>query len=391
MADAVPVPSKPIMFAMHPYPPVGGGSTVIMKNLLGALPPEKVVVATIRKPGQEETDPDSPYPVYRLMRDYTDTSSRGGMLAMYLQIGRTARIVARLVKQHRCGAVVGVYPNVFYLAVARRAAKLARVPFVPYLHDTVAEALTGRPFGKFAARFQKKLLKDLGPFFVMSQGMADLYQHKYNLSPTPLVHSYPETVPVEPPSEPTNSKGFWSGHIYEINMKAMGRVYRVMRETDTELVIASGQNHDAVKNMGFADGGIHFTLYRERPALLEALRQQSFLILALDWPDETHIHPDEMSTIFPTKTIEYLAAGRPILLHCPEHYFLARWCREHDCAEIVTERSEEALRAALERIAGDTELMKQRCLNGYKAAAPFTRERVATTFVDGMESIWRQT
>ena len=44
---------------------------------------------------------------------------------------------------------------------------------------------------------------------------------------------------------------------------------------------------------------------------------------------------DEFRTIFPTKTIEYLISGRPILAHSPADAFLTKFLVENDCALVV--------------------------------------------------------
>lgn len=358
-----------------------------MKNLLGALPPDKVVVATVDAPNA--ADSDLGYPVYREMRQIR-FSNRGNRLLSLIQINRTARAVARLIKKHDCGAVVGIYPDVSFLAVAFRAAQMAGVPFVPYLHDTVAEAMTGNMSAGFGARLQEEIFRSCPDIFVMSEGMSDMYRTKYDLETRPLVHSYPEEIPTEPAPGVPNGKGFWSGNIYAINRNAMARVYGAMRDGGMELIIASRQQPSTLQKMGFDRGRIDNQFFADRGELLSALREQSFLILALDQPDEAVIHPDELSTIFPTKTIEYLASGRPILLHCPEHYFLARFCLRHDCAEVVSDPSQEALAAAIDRLTNDPKRIDTLVRNGFKAAQPFSRHAVATTFANGLEAVWER-
>jgi len=375
------------MFAIRFFPPLPGGSSVIMKNLLGALPPDKVVVATVEAANAADSDVD--YPVYRQMRQIS-FSTRGNQILSLLQINMTARKVAGLIKKHGCGAVVGTYPDVSFLAVAFRTAEMAGVPFVPYLHDTVSESMKGRMSANFAARLQDQIFAACPDFFVMSEGMADMYRARYNLETRPLVHSYPEEIPTEPPKEAPNGRGFWSGNIYAINRRAMARVYGAMRDMDIELIIASRQEPETLEKMGFDRGGIKNTFFSDRTELIHALREQSFLILALDRPDEAVIHADELSTIFPTKTIEYLASGRPILLHCPEHYFLARFCLRHDCAEVVADPSSRALASAIDRLRNDPERVETLVRNGFKAAQPFSRRAVAATFTDRLEAVFKR-
>ena len=41
---------------------------------------------------------------------------------------------------------------------------------------------------------------------------------------------------------------------------------------------------------------------------------------------------EEVLTIFPTKAIDYLASGRPMLAHSPPDSYLTRFLLENDCA-----------------------------------------------------------
>ena len=48
------------------------------------------------------------------------------------------------------------------------------------------------------------------------------------------------------------------------------------------------------------------------------------------------VYPDQALTCFPTKTFDYIIAGRPILLHAPNNYFYTRYMKKYDSAFIST-------------------------------------------------------
>ena len=152
--------------------------------------------------------------------------------------------------------------------------------------------------------------------------------------------------------------------------------------------MATAQKRENLESKGFNRGLFEVAFMGKRQDLLDTLRRQQMHLLALSWPDESSVHEDELGTIFPTKTIEYLASGRPILLHCPEHYFLARFCRQHQCALVVSERDPEALRAAIKRMVSDKEFTDELRRNGLKAAASFSVDAVTQTFQSGLDQVW---
>ena len=93
---------------------------------------------------------------------------------------------------------------------------------------------------------------------------------------------------------------------------------------DTQFIIYSGSPPCYLKSLGLLREGVqHFTLPRDQ--LLPRLRQAEILVLAHGFTGA--LSPEEYRTIFPTKTIEYLISGRPILAHSPPGCFLTRSCR----------------------------------------------------------------
>jgi glycosyltransferase involved in cell wall biosynthesis len=85
----------------------------------------------------------------------------------------------------------------------------------------------------------------------------------------------------------------------------------------------------------------------------------------------------EYQTIFPTKTIEYLICGRPILAHTPPNCFLTRFLQQWDCALIVEEPTVDAVVAAIARLRSDKALRDRLVGNALKAAEQFQAEHVA--------------
>jgi len=71
----------------------------------------------------------------------------------------------------------------------------------------------------------------------------------------------------------------------------------------------------------------------------------------------------------------------PILLV----YFLARFFRDHECAEVVTERSIDAIGEAVLKLIADGEYAAGLARKALKAAEMFRLERVAGQFHDLVE------
>lgn len=382
--------SSPVLVASRPYPPLGGGSSTIMKNLLDWIDPEGIVLA-VQKPHPDK-ERFAPAGLHR--RNFVEWELRlPGRVEQFRQYLLRPHLERRLVtlgRQKECGAVVGVFPGLVFLDAACRAARRLRVPFISYLHDTVAESQAGGHYASYAVQVQRRIFSNAARILVATKGMAGLYREKYGIEAAPVLHIYPESVPDRPPDEPGSRDLFWSGNIYDINAAAGRRVYEASAQfPGVGMTVASLQSRENLVRLGFSGERVHRTYIPvgDRQKYLDLLRSHGVLMLALSWPDESSIHEDELRTIFPTKTPEYLASGRPILVHCPGHYYLAKFFKENGCGEVVTERSGEKLRDALRSLLENREKQVRLGEAALRAVREFEPERVMPVFHEAVQGV----
>jgi glycosyltransferase involved in cell wall biosynthesis len=369
------------------YPPSLSGVSVVMRNLLSPFHSASFSIATIGNIHRKKLEVVREVNRYTVMSTIT-LSGRFNAHWRDLQVPWSTWRVTQLIRQLNPRVVVCVFPYYHLLKVARDATKATQTPWIAYLHDTLAEMMSTSRLAAKAQQLQEQVFAETSSLLVMSQGMADLYRERYGLVCKPLEHSYPEPIPDALSNGNPFPQAFWSGGIYEINGNALSRVSAALRHNGTSLHITGKTEASVLRRYGITGNYIHTAFYPRRQDYLDNLRKQGLLILALDWPDETSVHPDELATIFPTKTPEYLATGRPILVHCPEHYFLARFFRERGCGLIVSERSEDALRNACHTLladdAPDVRTIRQSAL---EAAQLFALDRVAGVFQREVEAV----
>lgn len=83
------------------------------------------------------------------------------------------------------------------------------------------------------------------------------------------------------------------------------------------------------------------------------------------------------------KTGEYLASGRPILVHAPAGSFLDWYFTRHECGVVVSERDPEVLAEAIRRIRDNVELRERIGRNARaRALADFDLEPARKAFVE---------
>jgi hypothetical protein len=370
------------------FPPSLGGTCVIMGNLLSYFNPASVSVATLADYRASRLEFDHDIDVHVAMSSVA-ASKRLSRLWRRVQLPLATRRVIKLIEDSEPTVVVGVFPYYDMLKVARDAARATRTPWIAYLHDTLAESMSGSSMAQRAQTLQEQVFSEASSILVMSQGMVDLYREQYGLQCKALEHSYPETIPSTLPDSEDSGAAFWGGNVYDINRNSLARISRALGHNGTTLSLASSTSLKVLESFGIAGDHISATFYPQRQDYLDNLERQGFLILALDWPDESGMHPDELATIFPTKTPEYLASGRPILVHCPEDYFLARFFREHGCGLVVSERSDDLLRKSCKKLlSGEPDVLSMRQA-ALEAAGIFSRERISSLFRQEVEAVSR--
>jgi len=318
-----------VLFITSAFPPSPGGSCVLNQNLLINFDENSFTVisnkSTIKR--------IEVLPSIKVKRVLRSNPKIGSYNQVYIDCQRwlAIRRIKRIAQNTNTKLIIGTYPNFGFLSIAYKVAQDLGLPFVAYLHDTIFEANIGKKLEGRAKHLNEKILHNSELIFVISDGIKKLYLKKYNTKTIPLRHTYSEPI-VEMDDELIKSKSFfWGGAIYDINARSLARLSRKLNGHNCKLELATNTSIKSLDYHGFDTSVCELTFYESRTEYLEALIKSDVLILALDDSAKTRVHYDELSTIFPTKTPEYLASGKPIIVICPRDYFLSNFFLEHNC------------------------------------------------------------
>ncbi len=280
---------------------------------------------------------------------------------------------------NRCEVILAVYPDEVYLLAAYVISSLTRKPLYLYFHNTYLEHARFNPFARW---LQPRVFARARHVLVMSQGMEALYRRYYpNLVCSPLVHSFNEPIPDIDTLLPLRirERGLCLALAGSVNASNIGAVRRIIQAVhdmqDVQLTLYSRTDRHFLAQIGFT--GPQFDIRTvARDELLEQLAVADILVLPHGFSDTESI--EEIQTIFPTRTIEYLIAGRPILAHVPEDSFIAAFLRQYNCALLITEPDVNTLKQGIVRLHTDAGLREQLVRNALVAAEQFQASRVAS-------------
>lgn len=371
--------SGKVFYVTTAFPPVPAGSSVINRNLLSRFDPQSYKVFSTRANIAAKVESFGNIDVERIFRSYYFSSRVNRVLSKF-QIKSATKKLIRSAEKEKPTVIIGVFPDYYFLKIARDAAKELQIPLVSYLHDTISESASGTRLEKDALTLQDQVFDESSAIMVMSEGMKDLYKEKYDVESTPLQHTYMEKVDPSLNRDKQKRQAFWGGDVYAINLNSVNRVATSLKNLNYNFFLATGHDKSHFEKTGLDTSGIEIGFFSERNAYLQNLKKNALLVLALDWPDESKVHRDELATIFPTKTPEYLASGVPIIVHCPEDYFLARFFRENNCGIVISERSVSELQSTISDIIENSDNYREQTSNAASVTSIFDANKLSNKF-----------
>lgn len=358
-------------------PPRTTGSAIIVGNLARQFRRDEMVVAGEQPLNSPAVHWDAAWPEIRYIYQGPPEHRRGRRWHRRAAVPGLLSRVVRLGRQFGCTALLTVFPNEEFLLVGYLAARRLGVPFLPYFHNTYLDNRTGWE-RRFAEWLQPRVFHAAAHVLVMSEGMVEFYRERYpELRCTALVHSFHEPLPEYQPPPPPGSalRVAISGNVNATCQDAAGRVAAALqRLPGTRLALYSGTSRAHLERLGILGDGVTLETV-SRDVLLSRLAEAD--VVALPHGFRGGLSEAEYATIFPTKTIEYLICGRPILAHSPPGCFLTRFLRKWECALLVEEPTVEAVAAALECLRADADLRARLVRNALRAAQQFQAEQVA--------------
>jgi glycosyltransferase involved in cell wall biosynthesis len=344
------------------FPPCNyHGGAILMHRLLKDYPPDRLIVFTSRNGLQAARVPD------RLTCRHVAFPSAGGSRRLWLSRAKQlinwavlvwVSLAATLtIKRCRIGVILVVLQGWFCFAAAA-VGRLTGTPYVVVVHDD------------FICRgtwFSRHILKPL------TGAMLRRATHIYAVSPAmqkSILREFGAHSEVQLPATVAYSD-FERSRPHNKNDECPVILFAggLNHATDDGLrLLATLISNGKLRQYGIPK--VRFHLHANVTAEERRARGWDHPdILTLGWVDQTHV-PELLGsadilflpysfressrhmveTAFPSKTADYLAAGKPILVVGPPYSTLVQYAREEGFAEVVTEPSVDMLALAIQRI-----------------------------------------
>jgi glycosyltransferase involved in cell wall biosynthesis len=356
----------PQLLYVDEFPPSNHhGGAILLKRLLDKHPADRLLVIT-SKVGMKASEATEHFECRHIALPFFGRSrypwlGRLMRAANWLGLPFVALIAILEVRRKRVEAVITIVRGRYYFAAAL-AAWITATPHVTIVHDSFASASANAPnVVRSMLRFLTKVtLRKAAHIYVVSPEMQRLVLRECGMESEIQMPS--TFVPVRPAvrqRQITSEAGpiiLYAGTItYTVRdcldlladlvaagqLKEYGvsgaKLHLCAPITDTEMRTFGWDRRDIVCR--------GWVPQSELPAILSSA---DILFLPYSFLETSR---ESVETAFPSKTADYLAAGKPVLVFGPKYSSLVRYASEQGFAEIVEEFSATALARGIQKIA----------------------------------------
>jgi len=265
-----------------------------------------------------------------------------------------ALLVCFLVLATRSRVIVGVAHGQLFLS-AILAGIITGAPVVLLVHDDWTETVKSNPFlSRFAPRLFHWACSHAAHIYAVGPSMRT---HLLNAYGIPSEVQLPSTVENEFSRTKRTDRMVpvrivFAGNIYHHVLQPIHLLVKLLKAADLELELHfySDCSREKLRELGWEAPNVVCHGWVSQEETRRGLASADVLFLPCGFDSDSR--PLAL-TSFPSKFADYAAAGRPILVFAPGYSEIASYAREHGCAAVVTEESEEALRSAVHRILED--------------------------------------
>lgn len=345
--------------------PAVGGSPIIINNIFSDYPGE--VCAISGCPGERIDDAfRPPFPTYyfnppalplisKYLKRYYDN---------YIKYFHPLiiRHLVRKINSWKPSVIFSHCPDVDYFICAYQAARKCKIPFYSHMHDLWEENHSPNSYiGKMAVKWEREILSNSKRVLCMTTIQQQHYLQKYDLATELLPHTIPDEVLDRSPAlfhESYDNTLLFTGTVSRVmnldSLRVLSAASPILKQYLKVMLCTSYKKED-FKKIGI-DTSAWEIKWLSRSEVQKLQRQAGILFAPLS---HKNAGMDEVRTVFSTKILEYLIAGRPILVFAPKSSFHAISARQKGWALVVDEDNPETLAAEAKRLLNDKALQKK--------------------------------
>lgn len=357
-----------VKFALvsHVLPPSWSGQAVMIHRILHQLDPSCYCLISRENydPGIYRGDMSTRLPVryHYLQPEFRIPIWRFGFFQAnsWLQTLQRARQIARIVKHEQANAIVACTGDLYDLPAGFLASRWTKVRYYPYMFDDYLYQWAVPMLRSFARRFEPTLIKGADGIIVPNEFLRDEYRRRHEVEPVVIRNPCGEfeswTEKNAPwPIDKGEIKIVYTGAVYQAHYDAFHNLLAAIQQIGKpgiKVHIYTAQSPADLERENI-HGPVAYHPHLLPSQVAEAQRNADILFLPLAFNSPI---PEVIKTSAPGKMGEYMASGRPILVHAPSDSFLSWYFKKHECGLVVDRNEPMELSHAIQRIINDPAL-----------------------------------
>ncbi|HEU4472544.1 MAG TPA: glycosyltransferase [Flavisolibacter sp.] len=378
-----------LLVVSHAFAPYASGSAVLLANLLREYPGECMAIGGYSRYMKEDKSFTPPCPTVFLK------PLKGKFFelayAKFMNNNRwyVRRFIEKQVKKFRPDAILGAFPHSTFFIAAFEVARKMGLPFYAHMHDLWQENYPeGYYAKKLADQYEALILKNAARVYCMTSTQAEHYAKKYGIAPEILPHTIPQKDLQDLQYRPLTGqekKVLFAGALSDVmNADALSVFSQAIRQLPdgTTVNFFTSASAEQLEKNGIDVSKLNLK-WVSRAELEKELKTSAVLFAPLSHKNCSAL---EVKTVFSTKLLEYLVAGRPILLFAPADSFHTTSARKNDWAQVVDQDDPTALYKGLQELLQN----EARCREVVDGAFREARERNAVIFARQLDEAVRK-
>jgi glycosyltransferase involved in cell wall biosynthesis len=293
--------------------------------------------------------------------------------------------IAQAIRRSGAEVVVACSGELFDIPAAAIATRLLRRPLLLYLFDDYLYQWVGG-YRRVARLLEPQAVRVARAVIAPNEFLAAAYRTRYGVEPI-IVRNPVDPAAVESaeaqseastrrPGDPVRI--VYTGSVYWAHFDAFRNLSDALKlgPTRARLVVYTAQPPEVLSSNGIA-GPVEVHPFVAPPGIYAAQRAADILFLPLAFQSDI---PEVVRTSAPGKLGEFLAAGRPLLVHAPADSYVAHYVQTNYCGCVVTEQNPARLAEAVRKLIEDQEYARSLVGNARAAARSFDVNASAATF-----------
>jgi glycosyltransferase involved in cell wall biosynthesis len=269
----------------------------------------------------------------------------------------------RIVRRRNIRCIMGISDVGPALISTYLISRFTGIPYVLYFFDIYLGNNLLPLNDIFARIFEPRMLRDASMVILTNEGAERFYRERYGdtfkctvVHNSILTEAYESKRTPYDPTEPYTV--LFTGHVYWAQERSLMNFIRALsklRDLPLRFEVYAPRADETFRRSVATCDNVHLTK-ASQSEMPDVQCRATMLFLPLSWHTRS---PGIISTATPSKLVDYLASGRPMLIHAPPYAYVSEYAKREEFAEVVDEENIDKLSESVRKLIFDVQYSRR--------------------------------